>query len=126
MASKPRKVYIVTYGDHHTVQLNLIPENVALAMQGDDGMQASIIWQYFKALGYTRPPNWHWNYVKLRQTGQVGRPPRHSSTAQTRATSSQTVEKYGCTCDDCAACNQGWHASCKNCRMGEPVDYSKP
>ncbi len=115
MASQPRECVHVTYPGYETCTLNIITKNLHSAQLGNESMQRSMAWQFFKALGYDRPPRWDWDKFDFTLTGEAGRPPKHSKDAE--------VELQGCTCvRDCAACDQGWHQSCRYyCQFGQPV-----
>lgn len=115
MASQPRERVRVAYPGYETCTLNIITENLHSAQIGNESMQRSMAWQFFKALGYDRPPRWDWEKFDFTLTGEAGRPPKHSKDAE--------VELQGCTCvRDCAACDQGWHQSCRYyCQFGQPV-----
>lgn len=114
LASKPRERYKVAYPGYETCTLNIITENLSLARRGDVQMQASLAWQYFKALGHVQPPGWDWARFSFTATGEAGRPPRSRA---------KKVETYGCTCtrDNCGSCDQGHHGSCRECQFGQPV-----
>lgn len=114
MTSKPRERVVVTYPGYETRTLNIITDNLHSAQCGNEKMQASIAWQYFKVLGYDSPPSWSWRRFGFTLTGEAGQPPRHAKSQ---------VETHGCTCErDCASCDQGWHRSCTNyCQFGQKV-----
>ena len=116
MASKPRERVEVAYPGYDTCTLNIITDNLYRAKCGNVQMQASIAWQFFKALGFERPRNWDWSRFKFTATGEPGRPPRHSK-------KQPVVETYGCTCErDCAGCDLGWHNTCRyGCKNGQPI-----
>lgn len=114
MTTKPRERFTVNYPGYATCTLNIITENLDKARRGDVQMQASIAWQFFKALGFDRPNNWEWSRFDFTATGIPGRPPHHSK---------PKVEIFGCTCErDCASCDQGWHKSCRyGCQFGQVI-----
>lgn len=114
MTAKLREQVRVTYPGYETCTLNIITDNLHAADSGNPQMQASMAWQYFKALGFERPPNWDWERFSFTLTGEAGRPPRHAR---------DQTETYGCTCvRDCGACEQGWHKNCRyDCWFGQPI-----
>ena len=115
MAAQLRERVTVTYPGYETCTLNIITDNLHSAQMGNVQMQASMAWQFFKALGYDSPPRWDWDKFGFTLTGEIGNPPRRAKDAE--------VERYGCTCvRDCAACDQGWHQSCRYyCQFGQLV-----
>lgn len=113
---------MVTYPGYSTRTLNLIMDNLRRAHNGEGNHQAAIAWQYFKALGLSRPPSWNWDAFYFRPLAGRGRSPRQAAKS---ATPRAKPETYGCTCErdpECASCDQGWHGSCRwNCKYGRPV-----
>ena len=114
MAAQLRERVTVTYPEVDLRRDSDGTENLSLARRGDVQMQASLAWQYFKALGHVQPPGWDWARFSFTATGEAGRPPRSRA---------KKVETYGCTCtrDNCGSCDQGHHGSCRECQFGQPV-----
>ena len=150
MAAKPRQRYTVWNKVQATRRvLNLIPENVTKANNGDCGMQAYVARQFFFVTGLSPMTRWNWSdfeiipvnkSVKSKNVTKVPLKPRVAertalptpSPVLSLFNNKEQLEQawqyynshYGCTCElkHCAPCEHYDHRGCKNdCLYSQPM-----